>query len=448
MSDPPQAQPKLSLTSMTIDGRYTVTRVLGRSDRALTVEALRDDIGQRVVVKLLRNYSDDPEVATRFKREIRAAASVQHPNVLTVFDAGATSDGRPYYAMEHIEGRRLRALCEGEAPVEAGRVLHMLRQIAAGVSAAHAAGIFHRDLSPDSIFVSARNGRSDFITVGDFAVAKILSSNASVKLTVAGALVGTSDYMPPEKADPGFVAPTGLLADAAADVYAIGCIGFELLTGRLPLTDSSIMTQFAKRSNEAPDWPADVAVPAALRDAVDQMLSADVTQRPGSGFEALRLLDRIDAKTLERQDPRQRPRQKSHSRSAVVTPRRPSPPSPQPVANRVPTRTPGPKRTIGRGMMERHNGFTALLLVREAQERGIFVSAFVDADTMRPGADVAFEFPAPNAAGGTVILKGTVRGQPEATPRSVDAYVELDAESVATVYPHLRRRWASKATRP
>lgn len=439
-----------TMEGVMIDGRYRVERVLAESGRTLTLMANRADIGQRVVIKILREVpGQGPDVAQRFGREIRATASVEHPNVVAIFDAGSMPDGRPFFAMEHIDGVLLSDIIGHDAPMPPERAYGIVRQITAAVSAAHAAGVFHRDLKPSSIFISTRNGRRDFVTVSDFAVAKLVDEAHA--LTIAGTLIGSSAYLSPEKGDPKFVAPEGFNEDAAGDVYAIGCIAFELLVGRPPLIDDSLLRQVLKRIQDVPDWPADARVPDKLESAVEALLDSDVTKRPASAFDALRVLDQLNPKASDWHASAPRARVPSVRRSSVVTPKRPQPSTAgdsvvAPPASVEGTAPPWPTstKTLGRGMLEHGDGSTVLALVRGTTDDGVFVSVFVRGQTIASGESVRLTFPGPRATGGKVSVEGKVVGNVGNDGRSLHLYVRLAGGNRRTEYTDLRRRWSTR----
>jgi serine/threonine-protein kinase len=200
------------------------------SDRRLT---------RTVAIKVMHdNLGDDAEFVSRFDREARAAARLSHPNVVSVFDQGV-DNGRPYIVMEYVEGCTLRHLITREAPFDPDRALDLLLPVINAVAAAHEAGIIHRDLKPENVLISDRGQ----IKVADFGLARAVSAQTA---TQTGVLIGTVSYIAPELVTKG-------RADTRCDVYALGVILFEMLTGRKPHTgDTPIQVAYSHVHNEVP----------------------------------------------------------------------------------------------------------------------------------------------------------------------------------------------------
>jgi serine/threonine protein kinase len=245
--------------------RYTVERTLGRGGMA-TVELARDEqLGRRVAVKrLFASLADDELFQTRFFREARMAAGLSHPNVVGVYDVGE-EDGLPYIVMEYVDGDTLAELMARTSPMEPDRAVDLLLQICAGLEHAHAAGLVHRDIKPQNLLV-----RNDGVAkIADFGIARTLQAT---QLTQAGTVLGTAAYLAPEQA-------AGERATAAADIYSLGAVAYELLSGRPPYRVESL-ADLALAQQQAP--PPLEGVPPQLGRAVLRALSADPEARPPS----------------------------------------------------------------------------------------------------------------------------------------------------------------------
>ncbi len=249
------------------------------------VYTARDErLGRKVVVKVLR-----PELAAsisveRFEREIRLAASLQHPNIVPLLFAGDAS-GLPYFTMPFVEGESLRArLAAG--PLSITEVVGVLRDVVRALSYAHHRGVVHRDIKPDNVLLS--NGTA---VVADFGIAKALSASrtesSSATLTEQGIALGTPAYMSPEQA------AGDSDVDHRTDIYALGCMAYEMLTGRTPFHGRPSATTLAAQIVEAPlplaHWRADV--PAPLADLVTSCLAKSVQARPQSAKDIGEVLD-------------------------------------------------------------------------------------------------------------------------------------------------------------
>src|SRR5579884_486419 len=253
-------------------GRYRLLRPLGRGGMG-SVELAEDvELGRTVAVKLLADgvAHDDP-ARRRFLREARAAARLSHPNVVRVYDVGE-SDGRPYFVMEHVEGEPLDALLRREAPIAPARAAALAAQAAAGLAAAHAAGLVHRDVKPQNVLVA----REDAVKLADFGIAL---GDDGTRLTEAGAVVGSAAYLAPERVE-------GREATPASDVYALGAVLYELLTGVVPRHGASLDELAA--ALEQPVRPVrDLApeTPPELEELVMRCLARFPEYRPGSAAE-------------------------------------------------------------------------------------------------------------------------------------------------------------------
>jgi len=271
-----------------LDGRYEILRKLARGGMATVYLATDRRLTRTVAVKVMHdNLGGDQDFANRFDREARAAARLSHPNVVSVFDQG-NDNGRPYMVMEYVEGSTLRNLITREAPMEPQRALDLLIPVVSAVAAAHEAGIIHRDLKPENVLISSRGQ----IKVADFGLARAITAHTA---TANGMLIGTVSYIAPELVTHGH-------ADTRCDVYALGVMLFEMLTGRKPHTgDTPIQVAYSHVHNEitlpsisAPaQWrETRSAVPAYL-DAL--VVSAAARQPADRPMDAKVLLDHLRA---------------------------------------------------------------------------------------------------------------------------------------------------------
>ena len=238
----------------TLGGRYLLRRLCGEGAMGRVYEGQHIDIGRRVAVKILNSsYHHSQEVVERFRREARAASKIGHPNIVDVTDSGTTPDGAFYFVMEYLDGVNLEELIarEGQLPVE--RALLISAQIGRALQAAHAADIIHRDLKPANVMLINRKDEDDFVKVLDFGISKELEAGAGSTagrrggggLTRPDMAVGTPVYMAPEQA-------AGMPADALTDVYAVGGLLYEMLSGRPPCEGDDILTVLNKKAIQDP----------------------------------------------------------------------------------------------------------------------------------------------------------------------------------------------------
>jgi eukaryotic-like serine/threonine-protein kinase len=264
-------------TETRVAGRYELVRPLGHGAMA-TVDLVRDvDLDRPVALKrLAENLARDEELRQRFLREARLAARLSHPNVVRVFDVGEDA-GRPFIAMEYVEGETLADLVarRGREPVAEAATLGV--QICAGLAAAHAAGLVHRDVKPQNLLL----GTDGVLKLGDFGIAV---GYEGTRLTVAGTVLGTAGYLAPEQA-------RGEEVTAAADIYAVGAVLYELLTGEPARTVDSLAELGSDDGFDPPDLAARVpSAPPELVAAVTACLSVRPEDRPASAAALARRL--------------------------------------------------------------------------------------------------------------------------------------------------------------
>ena len=260
-------------TSLVLAGRYRLedrvaTGAVGQVWRATDLVLSRP-----VAVKLLRpEYAQHPEVLARFRAEARHAAAVTHPGIAQVYDYG--EDGAadsPYLVMELVDGPSLAGLLTG-GPLDPGDTMDVLGQAAAGLAAAHAAGLVHRDIKPGNLLV----GRDGQVKITDFGIAY---AAGSAPLTRTGTLVGTPTYLPPERAAGGPATP-------ASDLYSLGIVGYQCLTGSTPFSGPPLEVAAAHRHLPLPPLPA--AVPAGVAGLIADLTAKDPAARPASAGDVAR----------------------------------------------------------------------------------------------------------------------------------------------------------------
>lgn len=260
------------------DGRYRVERALGDGAMANVVLARDKELGRLVAVKLLdEQLADDHDFRARFTREGRLAAGLSHPNVVTVFDAGE-AEGRPYIVMEYVDGATLEDRLRAEGALQPDEVRVIAQQVAAGLEHAHSQGLVHRDLKPGNLIQ-----RSDgTIKIADFGIAR---GSHGTELTEAGTILGTAAYLAPEQAEGGRVTPR-------TDLYSLGVVLYELLTGERPWRVDSLADLGRRRTEPVPELPS--GVPADLRHAIARALEPDASDRPATAAEFAGLLRETD----------------------------------------------------------------------------------------------------------------------------------------------------------
>ncbi len=277
-----------NLVGAVLCGRYRLTKLIGQGGMGSVYEAHDRQMSDRVVaVKVLAAHltSDETQV-TRFEQEARAANQLRHPNTISVLDFGHTEDGLLFMALEYLHGETLTQVMR-HGPLDPARGLFMLRQVCKSLAEAHAKGIIHRDLKPDNIFVCEIYGESDFIKVIDFGIAKLAVGGA--ELTQVGKMFGTPRYLSPEQAQ-------GLPLTPPSDLYSLGVILFEMLTGQAPFHADDPMSIAIKHVQELPPALRDVAPTLEIPPQLEQMVAKLLAKRPARRFQtAEEVLAEIDA---------------------------------------------------------------------------------------------------------------------------------------------------------
>jgi serine/threonine-protein kinase len=255
------------LSTPLVTGRYRVERPLGHGAMS-TVDLARDvELDRPVALKrLAENLARDDELRARFQREARLAARLAHPNVVRIYDVGEDEDGRPFIAMEYVAGETLAELLARRGPLPPDEVAELGVQACHALAAAHGAGLVHRDVKPQNLLLR----RDGVLKLGDFGVAFGLEGT---RLTMAGTVLGTAAYLAPEQA-------RGEEVTAAADVYGLGAVLYELLTGRPPRNPATIAEL---STTDAIPMPQDA--PATLARIVMRCLADDPADRPASAAE-------------------------------------------------------------------------------------------------------------------------------------------------------------------
>jgi len=275
------------LIGMTINGRFVITKKIGAGGMGAVYRARQLGMNRDIAIKvLLRELTENETVLRRFHLEALAVSKLKHPNTIQIFDFGETEDGLLYIAMELLEGRPLAKVLTDDKQVSVERSLHIIEQTAKSLREAHSKGIVHRDLKPDNIFLQSVGEDSDFAKVLDFGVAKVAEGDGQNKtLTKAGSIFGTPKYMSPEQS-------RGSDIDARSDIYAMGIILYELLTGRVPFNAENPLGILIKHLQELPPpfqaVRPDLVIPEQVERFVHRMLAKQVEQRPQTAEAVIR----------------------------------------------------------------------------------------------------------------------------------------------------------------
>jgi serine/threonine-protein kinase len=259
-------------------GKYVIEGELGQGGMGRVFEARHVQSGRKAGVKVMQRAKGEDGAATaRFEREIRLAATLTHPNTITVYDSGRTKDDEPYYVMEHLVGLDLEALVKRFGPVSPARAAFLLEQVCGALCEVHSRGIVHRDIKPSNIFLTRQGELHDWIKVLDFGLAKQISLEMA-DLTSPGRVMGTPLYMAPE-----VVTGTDKL-DGRSDIYSLGAVAYWLLTGRPPFSSTSAIGVIADHVKTVPPRPSEVSelpIPPEL----DELVMRCLEKKPEDRFQ-------------------------------------------------------------------------------------------------------------------------------------------------------------------
>ncbi|HEY7004021.1 MAG TPA: Stk1 family PASTA domain-containing Ser/Thr kinase [Gaiellaceae bacterium] len=269
-----------TLINTLFDGRYRIVRKLGAGGMANVYLAEDEDLGRRVAIKILNErYANDDLFIERFRREAKSAAALSHPNIVSVYDRGE-AEGTYYIAMEVIEGRSLKELIMTRGPLPIAQALAYTYEILEALRFAHRHGIIHRDIKPHNILIGER------LKVTDFGIARAGAS----QMTEAGSIMGTAQYLSPEQA-------RGAPVTASSDLYSVGIVLYEMLTGKVPFTGDSAIEIAMKHLNDAPKPPSKIRpeIPEELDQVVLRALAKNPEDRYQSAEEFSDDLHRVEA---------------------------------------------------------------------------------------------------------------------------------------------------------
>ncbi|MBA2361287.1 MAG: Stk1 family PASTA domain-containing Ser/Thr kinase [Actinobacteria bacterium] len=266
-----------TLINTLFDGRYRIVRRLGSGGMANVYLAEDEELGRRVAIKILNDrHASDDSFVERFRREAKNAAGLSHPNIVSIYDRGE-AEGTYYIAMEYLEGRSLKDRIVAEGPLPIAAAIECVRQILRAVGFAHRSGIVHRDIKPHNVML-AQEGSERRYKVTDFGISRTSAS----QMTEAGSIVGTAQYLSPEQA-------RGAAVDQRSDLYSVGIVLFELLTGKLPFNGETPLEIAMKHLSEIPKSPSTrrPEVPPDLDMVVLRALAKD----PADRFESAEEMD-------------------------------------------------------------------------------------------------------------------------------------------------------------
>ena len=259
------------------NGEYHIVECVGRGGMGAVYKAEQPRKNRFVAIKILHpKYAKRADLASRFRREARTMSQLTHPNTARVYSSGKTEEGASYFVMDYLEGKNLAQIVRKFGPMEPKRAVDIMVQVCGALDEAHRVGVVHRDLKPENIFLTQKDNKEDFVQVLDFGLAKVGAKQmgrGSMMITREGMVFGTPEFMSPEQAQ-------GEKVDARADVYSLGLILYELLTGKLPF-DAKKALDIMKAHVDDPPIPISDRVPGRTFDPqLWQVMERALSKRP------------------------------------------------------------------------------------------------------------------------------------------------------------------------
>jgi tRNA A-37 threonylcarbamoyl transferase component Bud32/outer membrane biosynthesis protein TonB len=303
---PPQVpgwQPPPDLIGTVLADRYKVVGALGDGGMGTVYLGEHVTLRKKVAIKVLKQeFCHDRTNVERFLQEARAASMIRHENIVDIIDFGQVPGGSVFFVMELLEGSDVSDLLKKVKRLPWLRTRNILLQVVRALRAAHENGIIHRDMKPGNVFLVARSSATDYVKVLDFGIAKVDDQNTG--LTRTGAVFGTAGYMAPEQA-------CGDPVDGRTDVYAVGCMMFEMLTGRTPFPGTNFMRVLTQHMNEPPPFPREVCPEADVSDEVETIIFTALAKKAQDRFPDMAAFERAIAQAngeVQTVPPQNRPR--------------------------------------------------------------------------------------------------------------------------------------------
>jgi serine/threonine-protein kinase len=282
-TDSPPSKPERVGVGRVVDGKYYVVGLIGRGGQSIVFEAVHTTLGQRVALKFLAK-EPNKNALRRFEQEARVAASLAHPNICRSYDLGVLETGTRYIVMERLQGMSLCSMINRDGVLAPHLAVDLTSQVLSGLAAAHESNIVHRDIKPGNVFVELVAGVGPTAKVLDFGLAKVFGRGSTIRTTM-GTRIGTPGYMSPEQVQ-------GQTIDARSDLFSIGVMLYEVLTGRRPFQGKSGPDLAASilRDTPRPLFMVRPGLPGSLEPIVQRALAKDPGSRYASAEEMRRVL--------------------------------------------------------------------------------------------------------------------------------------------------------------
>jgi serine/threonine-protein kinase len=246
-------------------GAYTLEEKVGEGGMGVVYKATHSLLDRPAAIKFLADSRAGERAVQRFEREVRVTSRLTHPNTISIYDFGRTDDGAFYYAMEYVDGLDLQTLVERHGPQPPARVAHLLAQLAGALAEAHGAGLIHRDVKPANVMVCERGGMLDVVKVLDFGLVQATEEDGDGSSGDRDRIVGTPLYLSPEA----LTCPQNL--DPRSDLYALGAVGYFLLSGSAPFSGTSVV-DVCRQHLHSPPVPVSLRVPAPVPRELEKLV--------------------------------------------------------------------------------------------------------------------------------------------------------------------------------
>jgi len=272
-----------NLVGTTLADRYQIVSVIGEGGMGVVYKARHMLMDRTVAIKTLHAHlASDEQTLRRFQREAKAASGLEHPNLITVYDFGVTPKGQPYLVLSYLQGTRLADVLDrdGHLPIE--RAVNIFIQACDGLAHAHSRGVIHRDLKPTNIMLIDNEERHELVKIVDFGIAKVLASGEAEtqELTRTGEVFGSPLYMSPEQCQ-------ALLLDARSDIYSLGCVLYEALSGQLPFCGDNVYETMGKHVNESPRPFREVCPELEIPEEIEAVVFATMEKEPNKRLQSM-----------------------------------------------------------------------------------------------------------------------------------------------------------------
>jgi len=291
------------LLGMVVEGRYKIQSVIGQGSAGTVYKAVQELIGREVAIKVLHDYlvSDD-EFIKRFRQEAKASSRLSHPNIITIYDFGVIPQGnRPYIAMDLLLGTPLSDLLAQEERLNVDEAIPIFVQVCSALGEAHRQGVVHRDVKPENIVLVERSGQKLFPIVVDFGIARIVEESDAAKITRTGTVCGSPTYMSPEQC-------TSSKVDNRSDIYSLGVVIYETLTGDVPFHSEELVRVMAMHLSDPPTPLNQVRPGLRFPDALEEVVYRALAKSPDQRYQSMEdFAEALEASMKEPEKPKAKP---------------------------------------------------------------------------------------------------------------------------------------------